>query len=60
MPYGLAVLLELVVAGLLPGRGADFEKIPPLQEELEVRIALHACEAEEQQVKRYISANLQS
>lgn len=44
MPHGLAVLLEPVVAGLLPGRGADLEEVSALQEELEVLIALHTCE----------------
>lgn len=51
VPHGLAVLHESVVAGLLPGRGADLEEVSPLQEELQVRIALHTCEIKEQRVR---------
>ena len=40
-PHGLAVLLELEEARLLPRRGQDLEEIPAFQEELEVRISLH-------------------
>lgn len=44
VPHGLAIFLQSEVAGLLPGRGADLEEVSPLQEELQVHIALHPCE----------------
>lgn len=46
MPHGLAVLLESEVAGLLPGWGADLEKISSLQEELQIHIPLQAWETD--------------
>lgn len=45
VPHRLAVILELEVAGLLPGRGADLEEVSTSEQELEVSIALHTCES---------------
>jgi hypothetical protein len=42
VPHGLAVLLELVVAALLPGRGADLNQGPTCQKELQVPVSLQA------------------
>lgn len=50
-PHCLAVFQESEVAGLLPGCGADLEKLSTLQEKLELGIALHAWETERQRVK---------
>lgn len=40
-PHGLAVLLQLEVTGLLPARWAHLQQVPPSQQELQVKVALH-------------------
>lgn len=40
LPYGLAVLLQLVEPLSFPGVGLDFQQVAPPEEELEVAVIL--------------------